>query len=278
MIIDFHTHTFPARIAEKAIIGMQAASHASAFSDGTAAGLQSSMAKTVDICVVLPVATNPLKLVSMNDASIAENGKNGLVYFGAMHPMAENWREELNRIANAGIKGIKIHPHYQNTDIDDVRYLRILERAAELGLITVMHAGWDIGFPGVLRCSPAMIRKALQQVGRVPVVLAHMGGWKNWDQVYGELGDTGCYIDTALSIGKIAPLEQGYYTEEARKLLLPEDFCNLVNRFGAERVLFGTDSPWASQQEEIEKLMATALTREQKDRILYQNAKQLLNI
>ena len=30
---------------------------------------------------------------------------------------------------------------------------RILERAGELGLIIVTHAGDDIGFPGVVRCA-----------------------------------------------------------------------------------------------------------------------------
>ena len=42
MIIDFHTHTFPDRIASRAIAGMQANSHAAAFGDGTLAGLRAS--------------------------------------------------------------------------------------------------------------------------------------------------------------------------------------------------------------------------------------------
>lgn len=278
MIVDFHTHTFPARIAQRAISGMQAASHAAVFSDGTEAGLHAAMKGSVDLSVVLPVATNPAKLISMNDVSIAENGKDGLIYFGAMHPLAENWKEELSRIADAGIKGIKIHPLYQDTDIDDIRYLRILGRAAELGLITVMHAGWDIGFPGVVRCSPEMTRKALKQVGQIPIVLAHMGGWKSWDRVSQELGDTGCYIDTALSMGAITPLEAGYYADEELALLGPEVFCALVRSFGADRVLFGTDSPWASQKKEIGKLKAMPLTDSEKDMILYQNAKRFLRI
>jgi hypothetical protein len=99
-----------------------------------------------------------------------------------VHPDAPDWAEEMRRIASEGLKGVKIHPVYQGVDIDDPRYLRILTLAGELGLIVVMHAGNDIGFPGVVRCSPQMTYNALRQAGPVCLVMAHMGGWRNWDE------------------------------------------------------------------------------------------------
>ncbi len=279
MIIDFHTHIFPDRIASRAISGMQASSHAAAFADGTLAGLQTSMAKAgVTHSVVLPVATNPAKLSSMNDAAIALNGKNGIIHFGAVHPLAENWKEELERIAAAGLRGIKIHPHYQGVDIDDIRYLRLLGRAAELGLVTVMHSGQDIGFPGVVRCSPEMTASALKQVGDIPIVLAHMGGWKDWNQVADLLGPTGCMLDTALSLGQITPLEPDHYRPEELPLLDNTGFCSLVQAFGSKRILFGTDSPWANQQAYVDRLQAMPLTEAEKENILWRNAKGLLEL
>ena len=278
MIIDFHTHIFPEKIASRAISGMQAVSHAAAFCDGTLAGLRASMADSgISYSVVLPVATNPAKLTSMNDAAIALNGKDGIFHFGAMHPLAENWKQELDRIAAAGLKGIKIHPHYQETDIDDIRYLRLLGRAAELGLLTVMHSGLDIGYPGVVRCSPAMTASALNQLGNIPIILAHMGGWKNWDQVADHLGPTGCMLDTAISIGQIAPLDSDYYRPEDLPLLDNEAFCALVNAFGSKRILFGTDSPWANQKAEVARIQAMPLTEAEKEDILWRNANALLS-
>lgn len=279
MVIDFHTHTFPDKIAQRAISGMQASSHAAAFGEGTVSGLARSMAYAgIAHSVVLPVATNPTKLSSMNDASIARNGQDSIFHFGAVHPLAENWESELVRIAGAGLKGIKIHPHYQGVDIDDIRYLRILGRAAELGLISVMHAGLEIGYPGVVRCSPEMTARALKQLGPIPIVLAHMGGWKNWDRAAEYLVPTGCYIDTAISLGAIVPLEEGHYAPEELPLLEEEAFCHLVRGFGADRVLFGTDSPWADQRIEIEKLCALPLTPEEKNSILSGNARRLLKL
>ena len=279
MMIDFHTHIFPDRIASRAISGMQASSHAAAFADGTLAGLQTSMAKAgVTHSVVLPVATNPAKLSSMNDAAIALNGKNGIIHFGAVHPLAENWKEELERIAAAGLRGIKIHPHYQGVDIDDIRYLRLLGSAAELGLLTVMHAGLEIGYPGVVRCSPEMTASALKQVGDIPIVLAHMGGWKDWNQVADLLGPTGCMLDTALSLGQITPLEPDHYRPEELPLLDNTGFCSLVQAFGSKRILFGTDSPWANQQAYVDRLQAMPLTEAEKENILWRNAKGLLEL
>lgn len=279
MIIDFHTHTFPDRIALQTVQKLQLASHTVAFSDGSASGLRDSMAAAaVQYSVVLPVATNPAKLTSINDVSIAHDPCDGLIYFGCAHPLAENLQDELGRIAAAGIRGIKIHPVYQGVDIDDIRFLRLLDRAAELGLIVVMHAGDDIGFPGVVRCSPEMTANALRQVPGVKLVLAHMGGWKNWDQVTDQLGGTGCYLDTAFSLGSAAPLEPDYYTDEELALLNAQQFCTIVRAFGAERVLFGTDSPWTDQKQSKEDILALPLTDSEKAAILGGNARKLLRL
>ena len=277
MVIDFHTHTFPDAIAQRAITGMQQRSHAAAFGSGTVSGLKQAMEKAgVSRSVVLPVATNPNKLASINTVSIKAADAQ-LVYFGAMHPLAENWKEELDRLKAAGVPGIKIHPQYQGVDITDVRYLRILEYAAGLGLITVMHAGDEIAYPGEVRCSPEMVGSVCRQLGNIPLVLAHMGGWKNWERVAENLADTGCYLDTAISLGQIVPIDD-HYAPSDLPLLSGEAFVSLVRSFGSQRILFGTDSPWADQKEEISKISALPLEKTDIENILYNNAARLLQL
>ncbi|MBR3837328.1 MAG: amidohydrolase family protein [Clostridia bacterium] len=278
MIVDFHTHTFPPAIAEAALTKLSAASRSRAFTKGTPADLVASMQKAgVDRSVVLPVATNPLKVTKMNDISLAETEKNGLIYFGCMHPDAENALEEVDRMANRGLKGFKIHPVYQGVDINDPRFLRILDRAGERDLCVVMHAGDDIGFPGVVRCSPEMTAAALKQVGCPKLILAHMGGWKNWERVADALADTGVYLDTSFSLGEIPAIDDTYSPEE-KKLLKAEEFCALVRAFGAERILFGTDSPWTDQKESLEAIRALPLTLWEQKALLGGNAQRLLGI
>ena len=280
-VIDIHTHTFPEKIASRAIETLKGKSHTVNFSDGTLEGLSRSMHEAGITCsVVLPVATNPKQVVHVNDSSIAINGsfsETGIMSFGAMHPDFEDYASELERLSRAGIKGIKLHPVYQGVNIDDERYVRILRKAGELGLLVVIHSGWDIGFPGGGQALPERMAHALKEAGDVRVVLAHMGGWKCWREAEEVFAHTNVYIDTAFSLGEFTPNGDGYYSSRGECMMLGrEEFVRIVRAFGAERVLFGTDSPWASQKDTLREIEALPLTDNEKEHILHTNAENLL--
>ena len=280
MIVDIHTHTFPDKIAPAAMDKLQTASHTRAFCDGTAAGLQKAMAMAgVDLSVVLPVATNTHQVSRVNDVSAALNRQGGgILSFGCIHPDCEDWKQELDRIVQLGIKGIKLHPVYQGVDMDDVRYVRILARAGELGLVVLTHAGLDLGFPGEVRCTPTMLRRAVKQAGPVKLIAAHMGGWRNWDEVTRCLADTTVGLDTSYALGQIADDGQGFFAPEELEMMSSEQFVELVRAFGAERVYFGTDSPWRGQEQSIAAIKQLPLTEEEKTAILGGNACRLLGL
>ena len=279
MIIDFHTHTFPDKIAPQALVRMQSMSHNAVFTDGTVSGLRESMEIAgVTHSVILPVVTNPEKATHINNISINHKENDGLIYFGGIHPDTPNANEELKRIADAGIQGIKLHPLQQGVNMDDIRYLRILEQCGKLGLIVVLHAGADPGFPGQERVTPKTIRYALDQVGPVTLVAAHMGSLMYWDSVPEYLLDTSAYIDTSFALGKMAQTDENFYTEDQLQLLNEEEFCHLVDLFGKERVLFGTDSPWNRQIYTKKQIDSLPLSKEVKEHIYYRNASKLLNI
>ncbi len=280
-VIDFHTHTFPDRIAPAAVRSLASKSHTLPFTDATERGLRESMARAgVDLSVILPVATKPEQVAHINDSALrinARTGETGLLSLGCMHPDCPDWHAELGRIAAAGIRGVKLHPVYQGADIDDPRFLRILARCGELGLFAVLHAGLDIGFPGAEQALPRKILRALREAGPVRLVLAHMGGWRCWDEAEALFADTGVMIDTAFSLGRLTPLGDGFPRTDAELTLLsPECFTALVRRFGCDRVLFGTDSPWADPASALADLRALPLTPRELSAILHENAEKLL--
>jgi predicted TIM-barrel fold metal-dependent hydrolase len=281
MIIDFHTHVFPAKIAQSALSSMAALSHTQYFSAGTAEALQASMAENgVSLSIVLPVATNPKKVVSINNSAADINRhtqESGLFSFGCIHPDCEDWYQELGRIAELGMKGIKLHPAFQGTDFDDPRYLRILNRAGELGLIVLFHAGLDDSFPNDDRCPPEKILQVIRQVGPVRLIAAHMGGWKQWEHVEELLAETNVFLDTSASFGFVNATE-GYYASEDLSLLNEEQFLHMVRTFGADRILYGSDSPWERQRESIEWLQNLPLTPQEKTAIFSGTAKKLLGL
>ena len=87
MIIDFHTHTFPDRIAKAAIDKLALSSGTVPFLDGTNGSLTRSGKETgIDLSVVLPVATNPDKVAHINEISASLDGREGLCHFGCLHP------------------------------------------------------------------------------------------------------------------------------------------------------------------------------------------------
>ena len=157
---------------------LEGMSHTRAYVDGTVSGLRTSMARAgVDASLVLPVATNPRQVVHVNDSSAQINDlgpETGVYSFGCMHPDFSDYRAELSRVKELGMKGIKLHPVYQGVDFDDIRTLRLLDRAAELGLIVLTHSGLDIGFPGEVRVTPKMVLHAIQEVGPLTLILAHI--------------------------------------------------------------------------------------------------------
>lgn len=280
MIVDFHTHTFPDKIAAATIEKLSRMAHIHPFTDGTAEGLKSSMADAgVTYSVILPVATNPRQVAAINRAAAAVNDREeGLISFGCMHPDLENWREELDQAARLGLRGIKIHPAYQMVDQNDIRYLRILERAGELELIVVTHSGLDIGYPDADQCAPEKIADAVRQVGPVKLIAAHMGGWKQWEEAEQLAEFPNVFLDTSFSTGSLTPRTVEDAPSQEPELLQEEAFLRLISLFGVHRILFGTDSPWSDQRESIRWLQALPLSGEDRAAILGGNAQRLLRL
>ncbi|MBQ8851675.1 MAG: amidohydrolase family protein [Oscillibacter sp.] len=282
MIVDIHTHTFPDKIAAGTISHLQQASRTFAFSDGTNAALRASMERAgVDCSVVLPVATNPQQVCRVNDSAVKVNrlgAETGIYSFGCIHPDMPGAAQELDRIAALGLKGIKLHPAYQKTHFDDPKYLRILDRCGQLGLVVLTHAGVDIGLPDPIYCAPQQVLHAIREVGPVKLILAHMGGWRQWDEVEALLTDAPVYLDTAFAFGPITPMEGAQFTPEELQMMGEEQFLRFVKRFGPQRLLFGTDSPWGDQSADVERIRALPLSETEKSAILGGNAQTLLRL
>ena len=149
MLIDFHTHTFPDKIAAAAIKELSERAGIPARTDGTVQGLKDAMARDgVDISVVLPVATNAAQVEKINRRALETNAvssETGIISFGAMHPDYADYKTELKWLKDNGFKGIKLHPDYQSRLVDDPLMLNIIAEAESLGLYTTIHAGIDIG-------------------------------------------------------------------------------------------------------------------------------------
>jgi len=267
MIIDFHTHVFPHRIAESAMRKLRSLSKEKAYLNGTIEDLQASMKETgVDLSVILPVVTGLDQFSSLNQYAKEINDQNGdtntgkCVSFGGIHPDTKDYKKEIDEIVKLGFKGIKLHPDYQKCYIDDIKYLRIIEYASEKGLIITVHAGVDIGLREKVHCSPKRIDKLLRQIKPEKLVIAHMGGNECWDEAEELLIGTGLYFDTGFCIGRMPD----------------EQLIRMSRNHGIDKILFATDSPWSSQKDDIAYLSQMDMKEDEKKAILGENAQRLL--
>ncbi len=265
MVIDFHTHIFPEKIAPKTIEALEKRSGIKAATNGMLDGLLASMERSgVDMSVILPVVTKPSQFDSINKYAtfINENYGDRLLSFGGIHPDCEDYKAELDEIKRLGLKGIKLHPDYQGVMFDDVRYMNIIEYADALDLIIVTHAGLDIGLPEPVHCTPKRARAVIDKLKPKKLVLAHMGGWSLWDEVYEYLAGENVYFDTAFSLN---------YIKE-------EQFLKIFNKHDKKKILFATDSPWSDACRDLTSLRQLTLKDNEIEDILSGNARRLLDI
>ncbi len=261
MIIDFHTHCFPDRIAEKAMTTLSANSGLIPASDGTVAGLKSLMKQEgVDISVVLSIATNESQQKAVNDfaASIQDDS---IISFGSVYPDAKDALEELERIKELGLRGVKFHPDYQTFFVDDEKMKPIYKKISELGLVTIFHAGEDYGYMPPYHATPERLKKALLWLD-TPVVAAHWGSQGMGMDTLRHLCGLDLYFDTAFGYGSTPkPIQQA-----------------ILEKHGTDKILFASDSPWSKASLNLFQLKGFGLTKSELENILSKNAKRLLRL
>ena len=260
--IDFHTHVFPDKIASDTVSLLESRANIKAINDGTLSGLKREMKNGgADVSVILPVMTRTGQFDSVTRFAVKINeSEEGLVSFGAVFPGDPDCTSRLAVLKKYGIKGIKIHPDYQNVNFDDISMMRLVDEASALGFIISVHAGVDIGLPGPVHCTPEMALHVIREVHPEKLVLAHTGGWKCWDEVEEKLAGRDVYFDISFTDG---------YIENDR-------FRRIIINHGTDRILYATDSPWSGQKETMAAVKKLDLGEESEEKIFYRNAETLL--
>lgn len=263
MLIDFHTHAFPERIAQKAIEKLSFASGGlTPHTNGTFFDLKRLLRESkIDKAVVLSIATNANQQKNVNDFAASINDNQNIFAFGSVFPDAPDALEELERIKDMGLRGVKLHPDYQRFFVDDYKMKPIYKKIGELGLITLFHSGQDYCYPPPYGATPERMEKALLWFDS-PVVAAHLGGKGYEEDVLKRLCKKDLYFDTAFSYSTV-----------------PKHFVQkIIETHGADKILFGTDAPWHTAEMEMRLLKSLELTNDDFEKITHKNAQKLLGI
>lgn len=150
-----------------------------------------------------------------------------------------------------GIRGIKIHPDFQQVPIDEPRTVPMYRAIAKAGLPVLFHMG-DARYD---YSTPERLTNLIRQVPDLIAIAAHFGGWQAWDRSYAHILPENVYYDTSSSL----------------MFLGKERALDFLDKMGADRFLFGSDFPMWTPKTELERFLALGLDEKTRDRILFGN-------
>ncbi len=261
-VIDAHCHIYPDKIAMKAAGATDKFYNVHGFGNGTLSMLMEEGNKAgYDHFIVQSVATTPKQVSSINHfiAREVENHPQFLTGLGTLHPESEDISADVEEIISLGLHGVKLHPDIQGFKIDDYRCLKIYELCEKEKLPILMHTG-DSRYDN---SNPNRLIPVLDIYTDLIIVGAHFGGWSIWEEASKQLkGIKNLYVDCSSSF---------YALED-------EVIKEIIDRYGTDRVLFGTDYPMWSPQVEIDRFLSLGYSDEDKRKILSENAKKVYNI
>lgn len=252
-IIDFHTHVYPPKIADKASKSICDFYGLDKYQVGTPESLIESGAKAgVTRFVLLQVSIKPEQTRHINQFALDEMRRHPqFSAFGALHPDMEDVYGEISFLHENGFLGVKFHPDMQQVAIDDPRMFPLYD-----ALQGVMPIYFHCGDRTHSESDPRRLRHVLHLFPRLRVIAAHFGGWSMFDVAYDCLKNTNCFVDTS----SCAP----YMTRE--------EMMRHIREYGAERVLFGTDFPIWEHEKEVQVIESLPLTDDEKEKIICKNA------
>lgn len=260
-IIDFHTHAFPDELADKAINALENEGDVKAHLDGRVSSLISSMDKCgIEKSVVCSIATKPSQYIPIMDWS-REIRTGRITPFPSIHPDDPEAVSRVIQIKNEGFHGIKFHPYYQKFTIDEERMFPVYEEISKNNLIAVMHTGFDFAFRRDRITDPLKILNVVNTFPDLKLVTTHLGAWDDWDEAEKYLIGKKIFMEISFSL-------EFLHKERAR---------SIITKHPEEYILFGTDSPWTDQQKTMLLLKQLKLGQKSEERILRDNAVNLLN-
>jgi predicted TIM-barrel fold metal-dependent hydrolase len=294
-VVDVHTHTYP-----RPEIGRQAMGDGgwSPYA-GTVAELQAAMARGG---ITAAVMANLTPVPEMREAALsrlpvparaaagpelrerlrervvrrnrwtleAASGASALIPFIGLDPSVMSpgqMRDELEAAADAGARGVKLHPVVQRLAPAAPALWPVYELCQELGLTVLFHSGVLGRSEWNAHARPEAFADVLEAFPALPVILAHLGRG-HFDEAVGLAQRfPSVAFDTAAVVT----------AADVPWRLQGADAVALLRRLGIARVCFGSDFPWFDPAADAARVAALpGLTDAERAAVLGENARRLL--
>ena len=171
----------------------------------------------------------------------------GCVY---VNPLNQKTVDDMDKYIEAGFAAVKLNPlrHAYCADAEIID--AVMEKAKKYNIPVCIHSGhppyslpWQVGL-------------LAERHPDVKLMMIHMG--------HGHGG----YIDAAI---KMALRYPNIYLEMSG-MPMPSKIREAYERVGADRIMFGTDTPFHHPTVEMQKVITSGLDKDAQQKIFYENA------
>lgn len=258
--IDVHAHIFPPAIADKVVSQLERYYGYAWEGSGLVEDLLGSMDRHgIGRAVIFSSATKPSQVETINRyiADVCSAHPDRFIGFGTMHREYRDFRAELKRMREMGLKGLKFHPDFQDFDIDDPAMMKVYE-AAGPEMVLLFH----VGDPKCEHSAPERLARVLSAMPGLRIIAAHMGGYGVWPRMRTSLLGRDVWLDTSSCLPR---LDVG-------------EMARLTREHGADKVLFASDYPAVHHARAIADVLALGLSAEEREKVFHRNAEALLGL
>jgi uncharacterized protein len=204
-------------------------------------------------------------------AQAVKNHPDTFIGFGAVDPHMGKWTvNEVRRIADLGLRGLKFQPISQGFAPNDEAYYPIYETAQSLGLVTLFHTGTTgigAGAPGGMGLRlkygrPILVDDVAADFPDLTIIAAHPG-WPWTDELLSiAVHKSNVYIDMS-----------GWAPKH-----FPPSFVQYARTVLQDKMLFGTDWPLLTIERWQAEFAAYEFPAAVVEKIMLTNAKRALRL
>lgn len=258
-IIDIHVHIFPDYMSEKAMESLENKYKLHFIARPVLEDLLVFMdVNNISFSIIQPVSTSVLQVEALNSwlIDIVADDPERIGAFGTIFPGYRDFPRELSRIKRGGLKGVKFHPNFQNFYPDEEKMYGIYREVIDNGLWTLFHAGDEVTPVNKLYSKVDSFIRLRREFPKMKIILAHLGGFKLWDEVMEKIIGEDFYLDISYTIG---------FLDESK-------IKDIIKSHGPDRIFFGTDFPLPNSRTQAKAFSDLKLNKDTEKKILYRNA------
>lgn len=203
-----------------------------------------------------------------------------LIGFGTVDFDAKNLKEQVKKIADLGLKGIKIHPAAQEVKINSPELFEVYEEAREQGLFISFHTG--LHWHRISDYQMLLFDEVAYNFPKLRFSMEHIGGYSFFrDALLIMNNNSRCEIphvyagwtSIAMETDEMGNTRQGAWS------LTDDDLCTLIHQAGYKTSIFGLDTPYKGieqTQQAIDRIKNLPITEEAKHAILGDNLREII--